>query len=113
MTTYAEALRSDPRIQAAIAEFKEMISAHFPGTTYKVSIGDDPVGVYLDAIVDIDDPDEVMDLIIDRLVEVQIQGEEGLLFYVIPIRTLERVLASLEQEKPHRTGTALLNSARG
>ncbi len=111
MTTYAEALRVDPRIQAAIVEFKEMISAHFPGTTYTVSIGDDPVGVYLDAIVDIDDPDEVMDLIIDRLLAVQV--DEELPFYVIPIRTLERVLASMEQEKRHRPGAALLSSARG
>jgi hypothetical protein len=111
MTTYAEVLRSDPRFQAAIAEFKEMISAHFPGTTYTVSIGDDPVGVYLDAIVDIDDPDDVMDLIIDRLLQVQV--DEELPFYVIPIRTLERVLASLEQDKPHRAGTALLRTARG
>lgn len=108
---YTEALHADPRIQAAIAEFQGMISAQFPGTTFKVSVGDDPVGVYLNAIVDIDDHDEVMDLIIGRLVAVQV--EEELPFYVIPIRTLERVLASMEQDKPRWAGTALLRSVRG
>lgn len=83
-----QAMLDDPRIQAAIEEFKAMISARFPGTTYTVSIGDDPEGVYLDAIVDLDDPDEVMDLIIKRLVDLQV--DEELPFYVIPLRTPER-----------------------
>ncbi|MGH2558689.1 MAG: hypothetical protein ACRDJH_06465 [Thermomicrobiales bacterium] len=81
-------LRSDPRIQAAIDELKETISQQFPGTTYTVAIGDDPEGVYLDAIVDLDDPDAVLDLIIDRLFEIQV--EEDLPLYVIPLRTPER-----------------------
>ncbi|HEY7033216.1 MAG TPA: hypothetical protein VH482_17890 [Thermomicrobiales bacterium] len=110
MTSYSDTLRSDPRIQAAVAEMKDLISAHFPGTTYVVSIGDDPVGVYLDAIVDIDDPDEVMDLIIDRLLVLQV--DELLPFYVIPLRTLERVLASMEQDKLFSAASAVLQSAR-
>jgi hypothetical protein len=104
-------LLKDQRIRAAIDEFTALIGHHFPGTDFQVFIGDDPVGVYLRAIVDIDDPDEVTDLIIDRLVTVQV--DEGLPFYVIPIRTLERVLASMEQDKPRWAGTALLHSAQG
>ena len=37
-----------------------------------------------------------MDFIIDRLLAVQVDAASP--FYVIPIRTLERVLASMEQE---------------
>jgi hypothetical protein len=96
MTT-PDALRSDPRIQAAIAEFTHLISEHFPSATYAVSVGDDPVGVYLDVTVDVDDPDEVVDLIINRLVTLQV--DEELPFYVIPIRTPERVAAALERDR--------------
>ena len=83
--------RTGPRIREAIEGFQDLIIAHFPGTTFLVSTGNDPVGVYQDAVVDLDDPDEVMDLIIDRLLTVQI--EERLPLYVIPMRTPERAAA--------------------
>lgn len=88
MTTYQQELLDDPRIQAAISEFTSLILDHFPGTTFSRYVGDDPVGVYLRAVVDIDDPDEVIDLIIDRLVTLHV--EDLLPFYVLPVRTRER-----------------------
>jgi hypothetical protein len=41
--------------------------------------------------VDVDDADAVLDIVIDRVMELQI--EEGLPVHVIPLRTPERVAA--------------------
>lgn len=93
MTTTRHDL-SDPRIQAALAELRALIQAHEPTATFAVGRGgDDPEGVYLTATVDVDDPDEVMDLIVDRLLEIEI--DEELPVYVIPVRTPARVAAML------------------
>ena len=81
----------DPRIQAAAKELQESILQGYPDATFALTVGDDPVGVYLHATVDIEDTDEVIDLIIDRMLELQI--EEELPIYVIPVRPIERVLA--------------------
>ncbi len=95
----------DPRIQAALAEMRAMIARRYPGATFEVFHGEDPEGMYLRAIVDIEDIDEVEDLIIDRLVDIQV--EERLPVYVIPVRPVERVIAEMEAGKKHR-GQALL-----
>jgi len=89
--------RKDPRILSALDELKGMIQQHFPSATFNVlhGLGDDQEGVYLEATVDIDDPDEVMDLVIDRMIELEV--DEGLPVYVLPVRTpkrLARYLAS-------------------
>lgn len=81
------------RIQQAIDELKAMIKGRFPDASFDVYEGDDPCGTYLRVIADIDDVDEVTDLIIDRLVDMQV--EDGLPVYVIPVRPLERVLEEL------------------
>jgi hypothetical protein len=47
--------------------------------------------VHLTTIVDLDDPDEVLDLVINRMMELQV--EDKLPVYVIPVRTPERVAA--------------------
>jgi hypothetical protein len=51
--------------------------------------GDDPSGVYVLATVDVDDTDEVFDLVVDRLVDLQV--DEGVPVYVLPLRPLHRV----------------------
>ncbi len=82
------------RMQAAIAELKAMIRTRYPSTTFTLSAGeDDPDAVHLIATVDIDDPDEVVDLVIGRMLELQI--DEALPIFVIPVRTPERVAAML------------------
>jgi hypothetical protein len=85
------AVLSDPRIQSALAELEGMIRDKYPTATFAVSIGDDPDGVYLTPTVDVDDTDEVFDVVVDRLVDMQV--EEELPVYVIPIRTPERIAA--------------------
>jgi hypothetical protein len=87
----------------AIAEMKERISKRFPTTTYEMYQGEDPVGIYLIAIVDTDDLEEVMDLFISRLVDLQV--DEGLPLFVIPERTPERNAAIVaEQREARRLG---------
>ncbi len=77
------------RIQAALAEMQGMIKAVYPTTIFQIYRGEDPNGVYLRAIVDVEDTDDVIDVFIDRLVDIQI--EERLPVYVIPVHTPERV----------------------
>lgn len=81
----------DPRIQRAVSELEALIRDRFPSATFVVTRGDDPEGVYLDAIVDLDDPDPVMDVVVGRLLALQI--DEGLPVHVVPLRTTEREAA--------------------
>lgn len=83
----------EPRMRAAIAELREMIAHHYPGTTFVVGTAEDPAGVYLRAVVDADDMDAVADRFMDRLVDLQV--EEGLPIYVVPVRTSTRMAALL------------------
>ena len=62
-----------------------------------VEEGCDPEGIYLVMTVDIADTDEVMDVIGDRLVELQVT--EGLPVYVTPLRPIERVIAQLRERE--------------
>ena len=90
----------DPRIRDALDELKRMILQRYPEATFEVSRGDDePESIHLTTTVDVDDPDEVMDLVVDRLLELQV--EEGLPVHVIPIRPVERVLAEMELRRSH------------
>ncbi|CAN5752027.1 hypothetical protein BH20CHL1_BH20CHL1_07890 [soil metagenome] len=60
--------------------------------------GEEPVGIYLTAIVDVEGIDEVFDLYIDRLVDLQV--EERLPLYLNPVRPLERPTESSEVFDP-------------
>lgn len=74
----------DPRVMAALSELTAIIRERYPSATFSVSHGEDPEGVYLTATVDIEDTDAVVDLVIDRLVTMQV--EESLPVYLAPIR---------------------------
>ncbi len=84
--------RNDPRIAHAVAELQAMIVARYPEATFAVEQGEDPIGTYLTATVDVPDTDAVTDLIIDRLIAMQV--EEGLPVYVIPVRPIGRIQAA-------------------
>ncbi len=89
--------------QQAVVELQQLIQAHYPDAVFEVGPGgDDPEGTYVTAIVDLDDPDEVMDLVIERLLTFQI---EELPIQVVPIRTPERVAALKQQRasRPHHS----------
>jgi hypothetical protein len=90
-------IRLTPRMQAAIDELKGLITARFPQAAFVVEEGVDPEGVYLITTVDIADTDEVINVIGDRLVELQV--DEGLPVYVTPLRPIERVVAELRKRE--------------
>lgn len=91
--------REDPRIEAALGELEATIKARFPSADFQVlhGLGDDPDGVYLEATVDAEDTDAVMDAVIDRLVELEV--DEGLPIYVLPVRTPERIARHLASRR--------------
>lgn len=88
---------NDPRIDHAVAELQSMIVARYPEATFAVWQGEDPVGTYITATVDVADPDEVTDLIIERLIALQVEDE--LPVYVIPVRPIARIQAARRQRE--------------
>ena len=87
----------DPRIQSALAELQMLIQERYPEATFDIFHGEDPDGVRLQATVDVEDTDEVMDVVIDKLYEFQV--EQGLPVYVLPVPPLERVAEELKKRK--------------
>lgn len=88
----------DPRIDAAVAELQDLIRVHYPEATFTVAPGEDPEGIYITATIDIDDLDEVVDVVVERLLNMQV--EEGLPVHVLPVHPIERVLADLHRQDP-------------
>lgn len=96
-------LRLHPRMETAVAEMKDLVLSHFPTATFRLETDDeDPTIVHLVTVVDMDDPDKVMDLVIGRMGTLLV--DEDLPLFVIPIHTPERVAAMLEamQTEPSR-----------
>ena len=79
---------TDPRMTAAIAEITEFIRDSYPDTTFEVAVDEDEETVFVTAVVDVEDPDEVVDSYIDRMVNLQV--EEGLHLHIIPVRNPAR-----------------------
>src|SRR6266496_1882481 len=89
----------DARVRSALTELRDTIVQRYPGTSFEVSpAADDPDSIHLVAAVDIEDTEEVLDLVIDRVVELQV--EEGVAVHVILIRVPDRVLASMQADLP-------------
>ena len=65
----------------------------YPDATSSVGLGEDPEGVYLRPVVDVEDRGEVVDAVLDRLVNPQTEHELPL--YVVPGRPPERNAAIL------------------
>ena len=85
------------RMEEAVHELKRLITERFPQAAFVVEEGFDPKGTYLVTTVDIADTDEVIDVVGDRLVELQV--EEGLPVYVTPLRPITRVVAQLRERE--------------
>ena len=96
----------DARIKAALLELREMIARAFPTATFAVRTGDDPEGVYLIPTVDVPDTDAVFEVVVDRLLELQV--DERVPVYVFPVRPPERVRAELESERRGRRRKSLV-----
>ncbi len=87
----------DPARQQAVAELTDLVKRRYPTSSFAIGPGeDDHTVTHITTTVDLDDPDEVVDLVIDRMLELQIQ--ESIPVYVIPIRTPERVAALRQRQ---------------
>ena len=86
-----------PRMEEAVRELQGLITARFPQASFVVEEGFDPKGTYLVTTVDIADTDEVIDVVGDRLVDLQVT--EGLPLYVTPLRPIQRVVAELRERE--------------
>ena len=97
MSKEQEGFPRDPRMEHAISELQEQIRGKYPSTRFGVQQGiDDPEETWLVATVDIEDPDEIVDLVIDRLLELQI--DEQVPLHVLPVHTPERVAQTLSRQ---------------
>lgn len=89
----------EPMIEAALAELRGMILSRYPDAKFSTRHGDDPVGVYLRAEVDVENLIDVVDVVLDRLVDMQV--DEGLPIELVPVRPIQREIANLR--RPTRT----------
>ncbi len=97
MSKQQEGFLQDPRVEQAICELQEQIRGKYPSTSFALQQGiDDPEETWLVATVDIEDPDEVMDLVIDRLLELQL--DEQVPVHVLPVHTPERIVQTLRRQ---------------
>ncbi len=106
--TVAHEPRLSPRMQRAVDELMNLIQGRYPGATFRLTYSPESRRViHLVTTVDVPDTDAVMDVVVDRVMELLI--EEKLPIHVIPVRPHERVMemmrhASEEQPaKPPRT----------
>ncbi len=84
-----------PRLEKGILELEALILARYPDATFRVSRSpEDRRSVHLVVTVDIDDRDEVMDVVMDRLLELQVK--QRMPIHVIPVRPRARTLAMLQ-----------------
>ena len=91
---------ADPRIGRALDELVGLVRRSYPDATFQVTPSEEESAiVHLVARVDVDDPDVVADLVMDRMIEMQI--DEGLPIYLIPLRTPERIAALRAAQKRH------------
>ncbi|HET9117440.1 MAG TPA: hypothetical protein VFN75_05070 [Pseudonocardiaceae bacterium] len=90
------------RIEAVLAELRQLIAERYPEARFSVAAGpEDPQEVHLVATVDLEDPDEVLDVVMERMLQFQL--DEGLAVYVSPRRTPQRraaVWAAQRQRTP-------------
>jgi hypothetical protein len=78
----------DEKTQRVLAEIQARITAVYPEATFTVALGEDPVGIYLDAYTNAPDGFAVLDLVSDWLVDLNVN--EGLAIHVIPLPTPAR-----------------------
>jgi len=81
----------EQRLLAAAHELRDMIVTRYPDAEIRLAYGTDPPGLYVLPTVDVEDTDEVFELVLERLLTLQV--DEELPVYVFPERPLARILA--------------------
>ncbi len=80
---------SEP-VQRAVLELTGLIVQQFPTASLEVAHGiDDPEDIFIIAEVDIDDPDDVLQVVLDRMLALQL--DDGIPVYVVPVHTPRRI----------------------
>lgn len=91
-----------PRMQAAIEELKDLVRQRYPDATFRVTQSpEDSETILLKPVVDVDDRDQVLALVLDRLGD--LQSEEHLPLFVVPLRPPARneaIRQALKQAAP-------------
>jgi hypothetical protein len=92
-------------VQAALDELQGVIAARYPDATFDLYRGEDPDAWWLVAWVDVEDRYDVIDLFLDRMVEMRV--EAGLPVFVDVRRVSEREVETVDlDEKMPATVTA-------
>ena len=94
-----------PGMTEAVDEIKGAIRAVYPAADFQLTTGEDPEGLYVSAVVDAEDLDGVVDLFVDRLIELQV--DRGLPLYVVPVRPVERVTGGPVNRPARRRGSII------
>ena len=82
---------SDPRVEVAIAQLMGLVRSRFPSATSSLFRRDDEDALTLRVEVDTDDLDDVVEIVLDKLYEVQV--EQGLPLHLVTTWPPERVTA--------------------
>src|SRR5215207_8782291 len=99
-----QAFALEPKTQAAVDELAGLIVEHHPSAQFRVSRHPEESGmVLLDAIVDVDDTEAVLDLVFERMEQLRL--DEGVPILVIPLRTSDRVAKLLEDMQATQRAT--------
>lgn len=92
-----DCIQITPEIEAALGELRSIIAERFPEATFSVQKGLHPLGVQLLVTVDIDETDEVLSVVSDRVVDMHVNEEWPV--WVVALRPPERNLAILAQQQ--------------
>jgi hypothetical protein len=96
------------RMADAVRELQGLISARYPEAAYEVVQGEDPPGARLLVMANVPEDEDVLDVVVDRLLEMQV--EEGLPLYVIPLSSPRGTSERLQADRQLRwAGHALLD----
>jgi hypothetical protein len=90
-----------PAMQRAVDELQETIRHRYADASFRIADDPEGAGINIWTSVELDDPEEVLDLVLERVLEFQV--DEELPIHVIPIRAAKaaaRARAALARE-PH------------
>lgn len=104
LNKFVDDVMNDPQIQCAIKELQGIVLARYPEARFDVAFGEEPIGVYVTTTVDVDDPEEVTDLYIHRLIEMQV--EEDLPVHMIAVQPAPWERAAATGRKKYRNPAA-------
>lgn len=93
-----QSFKLKPQMQAAVDELAGTIAASYPSAQLQVTRHpEESTTILLEATVDIDDTDQVVDLVFERMEQLRI--DEGVPILVMPLRTPERVARLLDENR--------------